>query len=42
MIVVLGAVITLIVDIDRPRGGTLVTSQVPLEDLAARIEGTSE
>lgn len=30
LIVVLGAVITLIVDIDRPTGGTLTTSQQPL------------
>ena len=37
MIVVLGAVITLIVDIDRPQGGTLVVSQRPMEQLAAQI-----
>jgi hypothetical protein len=38
MIVVLGAVITLIVDLDRPQGGLLETSQRPLEDFQAQIE----
>ena len=37
MIVVLGAVITLIVDIDRPQGGTLTVSQVPMIELAEQI-----
>lgn len=37
MIVVLGAVITLIVDIDRPQGGTVTVSQEPIEQLAQQI-----
>jgi len=38
LIVVLGAVITLIVDLDRPSGGFLETSQQPLIDLQQSIE----
>lgn len=38
LIVVLGAVITLIVDLDRPTGGFLETSQQPLIDLQRSIE----
>ena len=37
MIVVLGAVITLIVDIDRPQGGTVTVSQQPIIELADQI-----
>ena len=37
LIVVLGAVIALIVDIDRPSGGTLTTGQQPLIDLQRQI-----
>ena len=37
LIVVLGAVIALIVDIDRPIGGTLTTGQQPLIDLQQQI-----
>jgi hypothetical protein len=37
LIVVLGAVITLIVDIDRPQGGTLRVSQQPLIDLQSQV-----
>lgn len=37
MIVVLGAVITLIVDIDRPQGGTLTVSQQPMVDLQEQM-----
>jgi len=42
MIVVLGAVITLVVDIDRPQGGTLTVSQRPLEDLARQVGAPTE
>jgi hypothetical protein len=38
MIVVLGAVLTLIVDIDRPQGGSLTVNQQPLTDLAEQID----
>ena len=41
MIVVLGAVITLIVDIDRPQGGTLTVSQQPLEELFPALIGAA-
>jgi hypothetical protein len=37
LIVVLGAVITLVIDIERPQGGSLNVSQVPLERLAEQI-----
>jgi hypothetical protein len=37
LIVALGAVITLIVDIDRPTGGTLTTGQQPLIALGEQI-----
>lgn len=37
LIVVLGAVITLIIDIERPQGGTLTVSQVPLIQLQEQI-----
>lgn len=42
LIVVLGAVITLVVDLDRPQGGFLSVSQRPLEDLQQQIEATPE
>lgn len=38
MIVVLGAVVLLIVDIDRPRGGTLTVSQQPMIELQERMD----
>ena len=41
LIVVLGAVITLIVDLDRPRGGTLTVSQQPMIDLLGQTEEES-
>ena len=37
LVVVLGAVITLIVDLDRPRRGFLQVSQQPLVDLQEQI-----
>jgi hypothetical protein len=37
MIVVLGAVITLVVDLDRPQAGFLEVSQQPLLDLQQQI-----
>ena len=37
LIVVLGAVITLIIDIERPQGGTLTVSQLPLVQLQEQI-----
>jgi hypothetical protein len=37
LVVVLGAVITLVVDLDRPREGFLQVSQQPLLDLQAQI-----
>ena len=37
MILVLGAVITLVIDLDRPREGFLTVNQQPLIDLAAQI-----
>ncbi|MCJ7709653.1 MAG: hypothetical protein MUQ32_02375 [Chloroflexi bacterium] len=37
MIVVIGAVITLVVDLDRPRDGFLSVSQQPLIDLQQQI-----
>lgn len=37
LIVVLGAVVTLVVDIDRPQGGLLEVNQQPLLDLQAQI-----
>ena len=37
LIVVLGAVITLIIDIERPQGGTLTVSQLPLIQLQEQI-----
>ena len=37
LILVLGAVITLVVDLDRPRGGFLRVSQQPLIDLQEQI-----
>ena len=41
MAVVLGAVVTLIVDIDRPQGGTLTVSQQPIIELQMQLESTS-
>ncbi len=41
LIVVLGAVITLVVDLDRPRDGFLEVSQQPLIDLQAQIGALS-
>jgi hypothetical protein len=38
LIVLLGAVITLVFDLDRPRGGFLEVSQKPLIDLQSQIE----
>jgi MFS family permease len=40
MIIVLGAVITLVVDIDRPRGGFIIVDQTPLIDLQEQIGTT--
>jgi hypothetical protein len=37
LVAVLGAVVTLVVDLDRPRGGFLVVSQQPLIDLQEQI-----
>jgi hypothetical protein len=37
MIIVLGAVISLVVDIDRPQGGFLIVDQTPLIDLQEQI-----
>ena len=37
LVVVLGAVITLVVDLDRPREGFLQVSQQPLVDLQEQI-----
>jgi hypothetical protein len=42
LIVVLGAVITLIVDIDRPSGGTLTVSQRPLIDFQEQVGAPRE
>ena len=42
LIVVLGATIMLIVDIDLPQGGTLTVSQLPMELLAEQIGATVE
>jgi len=42
LIVVLGAVITLIVDIDQPQQGTVTVGQQPLVDLAEQIGPPSE
>jgi hypothetical protein len=41
MIVVLGAVITLIIDIDRPQGGTLTVSQQAIIELQEQLESTT-
>ncbi len=41
MIIVLGAVITLIIDIDRPQGGTLTVSQQPIVELQEQLESTT-
>ena len=41
LIVVLGAVITLIVDIDRPQGGTLIVSQQPMVELHEQLDKAS-
>lgn len=41
MIVVLGAVITLVVDLDRPIGGFLEVSQQPITDLQQQLEPPS-
>jgi membrane protein YdbS with pleckstrin-like domain len=41
MIVVLGAVITLVIDLDRPQGGFLNVSQQPLLDLRSQVEPPS-
>jgi hypothetical protein len=40
LVAVLGAVITLVVDLDRPRDGFLTVSQQPLIDLQQQIETT--
>jgi hypothetical protein len=40
MILFLGAVLTLVVDLDRPREGFLTANQQPLIDLAEQIEAT--
>ncbi|QEF98108.1 hypothetical protein Mal15_21550 [Stieleria maiorica] len=37
MIVVLGSVVTLVFDLDRPRGGFLTVSQQPFADLQRQI-----
>ena len=37
LIIVLGAVITLVIDLDRPRGGSLTVNQQPLIDLQEQI-----
>jgi hypothetical protein len=37
LVVVLGAVVTLVVDLDRPREGFVVVSQQPLIDLREQI-----
>jgi hypothetical protein len=37
LVVVLGAVVTLVVDLDRPRDGFLEVSQQPLIDLQEQI-----
>ncbi len=37
LVVVLGAVVTLVVDLDRPREGFLAVSQQPLIDLQEQI-----
>lgn len=42
LIVVLGAVITLVIDIDRPREGTLTVGQQPLIDLQQQIGPSSD
>lgn len=42
MIVVLGAVITLIVDIDRPQDGSVTTPQGPIIDLARQLNPPAE
>jgi hypothetical protein len=42
LIIVLGAVTTLIVDIDRPQGGNVTVSQQPMEALAAQIAAPPE
>jgi hypothetical protein len=41
LIVVLGAVTTLIVDLDRPREGLLTVSQQPLLDLQEQVAATA-
>ena len=41
LIGILGAVITLVVDLDRPRDGFLTVSQQPLIDLMQQIEVTA-
>jgi hypothetical protein len=41
MIVVLGAAITLVVDLDRPVGGFLEVSQQPIFDLQRQIDPAS-
>lgn len=42
LIVVLGAVVTLIVDIDRPQGGSVTVSQEPLIELAEQLNPPDE
>jgi hypothetical protein len=37
LIVILGAVTTLVIDIERPQGGSLTVSQVPLVQLEEQI-----
>jgi membrane protein DedA with SNARE-associated domain len=41
LIVILGAVITLVIDLDRPRDGFLTVSQQPLLDLLQQVESPS-
>jgi hypothetical protein len=37
LVIVLGAVLTLVVDLDRPRDGFLTVNQQPMIDLAEQI-----
>ena len=42
MIIVLGAVITLIIDIDRPQGGSVTVNQQPIIVLAEQLNPTAD
>jgi hypothetical protein len=42
LVVVLGAVVTLVIDIDRPQGGLLSVNQRPLQDLQAQLEAAPD